>query len=144
MTYIAVFLLWTLVLYVIHRAAHYIPGIREIHMDHHKFISKSGTPRWHWNNLFLFNDTWKSTADLWVSEVIPTLVIAAITGHWWIAVVYYVWAAFFQENLEHNPEVNYPLLTTGQWHLIHHRNGSYNFGLFFPIWDKVFGTERKL
>jgi sterol desaturase/sphingolipid hydroxylase (fatty acid hydroxylase superfamily) len=84
-----------------------------------------------------------STLDLWITEVIPTLVFSLITGQWWISVFYYVWAAFVQEIIEHNPKVDlYPFLTSGKWHLIHHHNTSVNYGLFIPTWDILFGTFK--
>jgi sterol desaturase/sphingolipid hydroxylase (fatty acid hydroxylase superfamily) len=137
---IVYFFSWTLLLYWIHRFAHVIPVIREIHLDHHRFILNNDT-RWHWSNLFLFNDTWKSTLDLWLSEVIPTLLFSLVTGQWWISIFYYVWAAFVQETIEHNKNFNIPILTSGKWHMIHHRSEK-NYGLFTALWDKVFRTYK--
>jgi sterol desaturase/sphingolipid hydroxylase (fatty acid hydroxylase superfamily) len=142
------FFAWTLLLYWIHRVGHRVPFIQKFHREHHKFISanvKVNQPPndWHWSNLFLFNDNWNSTIDLWLTEVIPTIVYSWMTGQWWISVFYYIWAAFIQERVEHNPNVDiYPFLTSGQSHLVHHRNPEKNYGLFFPIWDKMFGTFK--
>jgi sterol desaturase/sphingolipid hydroxylase (fatty acid hydroxylase superfamily) len=135
------FLLWTLVLYVLHRIIHVTPVLKNAHWDHHKYINLHETS-WHWSNLFLFNDTWISTLDLWISEVVPTLIFAWLTGQWWIAVFYYVWAAFFQESLEHNKQINWYPFTSGQWHLTHHRQMNKNYGLFIPLWDRLFSTEK--
>lgn len=143
MIYAEVFLLWTGCLYLIHRLAHVTPGLKMLHGDHHAFIRSSNT-QWHWSNLFLFTDSWKSTGDLWITEVLPTAVISAITTHWWIAVAYYIWAALLQEDLEHNCKVDYPLLTSGRWHMKHHARSNCNYGLFIPIWDKIFRTEQKV
>ena len=137
------FLCWTGLLYWIHRASHSISYLRSIHADHHAYIAKNNKSKWHINNLLLFNDTWTSTADLWITEVIPTLLYSYITGQWWILIFYYMWAAFIQESIEHRPSINfYPFLTSGQWHLVHHRYPRKNFGLFLPIWDKIFGTAK--
>lgn len=136
------FLAWTLMLYWIHRLGHRIPIVRDCHRAHHQYIATHET-KWHWSNLLLFNDNLKSTIDLWITEVIPTLIFSAVTGQWWIAIFYYVWAAFVQESLEHNKKINWPLLTCGQWHLMHHRSCC-NYGLFFPLWDIVFGTNRRV
>lgn len=140
MTFLLQFLAWTFALYWIHRLAHIIPVVRSFHRDHHIFI-RNNPVSWHWSNLFLYNDTPKSTIDLWLTEVIPTLLIAFLLDAWWIFVFYYLWAALIQESIEHNPKVNLPFLTSGKWHLIHHRNSSKNFGLFFPIWDVIFITN---
>ena len=143
--FIVHFLMWTLLLYWIHRIGHSIPIIKDYHFDHHKFVltqlrqGKQPTA-WHWNNMFLFNDTWRSTIDLWITEVLPSLLYSWVTGQWWIIIFYYLWASLLQESIEHNPNIDIPMFTSGKWHLIHHYNGSKNFGLFFPWWDKLFGS----
>ena len=138
------FILWLFLLYWIHRAVHKIPVLNKYHWDHHHYINTNNNSKWHWNNLFLFNDTLDSTLDLWITEVLPTLLFSLITGQWWISIMYYCWAAFLQEPLEHNPRLNLPLFTSGKWHLIHHKTPNKNFSLFFPIWDLVFNTESKV
>lgn len=135
-------LVWTLVLYVMHRLAHTIPVLQRLHNAHHKTIKKNNKSKWHWNNLFLYNDNWPSTADLWISDVIPTIVVAAIFNAWWILGIYYIWAAFFQEQLEHNTRINFYPFTFGRWHMMHHTTPTCNYGLFFPLWDKIFRTEH--
>ena len=136
------FLLWTLLLYLINRTIHNIPYLKEIHFNHHRHVNENyGQMTWHWNNLFLFNDNWTSTLDLWITEVIPTIVFSYITGHWWLFCFYYVWAAFIQEKLEHNPKIDLYPFTGGRWHLVHHRNFRKNYGLFHPFWDRIFRTE---
>lgn len=142
MTFIVEFLAWTFMLYLIHRAVHVMPLIQHLHWNHHWYVSNH-TMSWHWSNLFLFNDTWISTIDLWITEVVPTVLFAWITGAWWIAVFYYLWAAILQEDLEHNANINMYPLTSGQWHLVHHQQADKNFGVFVPVWDKLFGTEQK-
>lgn len=148
MYYISVFISWTLYLYLIHRVIHsiglrFFPVAFNAHADHHRYINTNKQTTWHWNNLFLFNDTWMSTLDLWITEVVPTLIFSLITGEWWVSVFYYVWAALIQEIIEHNPKFDlYPFLTSGKWHLIHHYNTSVNYGLFIPVWDILFGTFK--
>lgn len=142
---IVYFLSWTFLLYWIHRIAHNLHWAKKYHLDHHKFINRnqSHKSRWEFNNLFLFNDSIKSTVDLWITEVIPTLIFCWITGTWWIFWFYYFWAALFQEILEHRKDLDLPLITPGRWHLQHHKNYKINFGLFFPIWDVIFQTYKK-
>ena len=142
------FFAWTFFLYWIHRLSHAVPVLTTFHRDHHKFISANvkGNQKpndWHWSNLFLFNDNWDSTIDLWLTEVIPSLIYSWVTGQWWVIVFYYFWAAFIQERIEHNPKFDvYPFLTSGKSHLVHHRNPEKNYGLFIPLWDKIFGTFK--
>lgn len=130
-------------LYWVHRLAHKVPYLRTIHRDHHRFILQNNVG-WHWSNLFLYNDTFLSTADLWITEVIPTILFSVVTGQWWIFVFYYLWAALVQERIEHNNSINIPLLTSGRWHLVHHKNSNKNFGLFFATWDILFRTNKNV
>ena len=139
-----IFLLWTLLIYWMHRLAHALPAMNRFHMDHHKPVSYTPITGLHWKNAFLWFDTFESTADQWLTEVIPTILFAWFTGHWWIAVFYYVWAAFIQEAIEHNPKFDfYPYITSGKWHLIHHEHPDKNYGVFLPIWDMMFGTYKE-
>lgn len=142
MTFIIYFLSWTFILYWTHRIGHQLTFMQKFHWDHHVFIVKNGNSGWHWNNLFLFNDNWYSTIDLWLTEVMPTILFSAITGQWWVFIFYYLWASVLQEQLEHNKNINWYPFTSGRWHLLHHKNTNCNFGLFFPIWDIIFRTNK--
>ena len=137
--FVVEFFLWTFCLYWLHRLGHKMPIVKDFHFDHHRFILKNDVD-WHWNNLFLINDNLKSTIDLWLTEVIPTLIISLVLGAWWLSIFYYIWAATIQERIEHRSTFDLPFLTSGKWHLIHHTNPKANYGLFFPIWDVLFGT----
>lgn len=100
--------------------------------------------KWNWKNLFLFIDDWEQTIDQWLTEVIPTIIFCMITGEWWLFIFYWVWSALIQEAIEHNEKISlYPFLTSGKWHLMHHKNDNCNFGLFFPIWDILFKTNKR-
>ena len=136
------FFSWTFVLYWIHRIGHKNPYIKKYHWDHHSYIIRHGDLKWEWANLFLYNDTWKSTVDLYVTEVIPTVIFSWITGQWWIFIFYYIWASTLQVVFEHKRKFNLPFFTSGEWHLIHHRHPNKNYGLFLPVWHIVFGTYK--
>ena len=138
-TILSNFLAWTLILYWIHRIVHVVPVLRNIHMDHHLQVTQ-GNVGWSLNNFVLFNDTWMSTLDLWITEVAPTLVFCWVFDCWWIAALYYVWAALIQEEIEHDFEFDVPVLTSGKWHMVHHTYWMQNYSVFIPIWDLVFGT----
>jgi len=136
------FLVWTLLLYWMHRAAHVVPFLKTYHLGHHQFIVKN-EPTWHWTNIFIFQDNKVSTIDVWLTEIIPTLLFCYITGQWWIAVIFYIWSAFIQEAIEHNRKFNiFPISTSGKWHLVHHFSGPYNYGIFHPFWDMLFRTYK--
>lgn len=115
MTGIVAFLIWTLILYSIHRLAHtdYFPLLNKLHQDHHMTIDENRELGPVWSNIFLYSDSWRSTVDMWVSEVIPTLLFCLISGFWWIFGVYYIWTAFIQERIEHDKNFNlYPWFTS--------------------------------
>jgi sterol desaturase/sphingolipid hydroxylase (fatty acid hydroxylase superfamily) len=142
MYYLTIFLLWTFVIYWMHRLVHIVPVLREIHADHHKYVNNHEVS-WHWSNLFLYNDTWKSTADLWITEVIPTIILSYFFG-WWLLLCYYIWAAFVQESIEHNRKFDiYPIITSGKWHMLHHKESQFNYGIMIPLWDIVFRTRKQ-
>lgn len=123
--------------------AHKSSFLKKYHFDHHKNVVTDDM-KWKWNNLLLYNDTKESTIDLWLTEVIPTIIFCLITRQWWIFIVYYVWTAFIQERIEHNKEFDIPVLTSGKWHLMHHEKENCNFGLFTSLWDKIFNTNRRV
>jgi sterol desaturase/sphingolipid hydroxylase (fatty acid hydroxylase superfamily) len=140
------FLSWTLLLYWIHRITHSVDCVKKYHLDHHRYINtnQGSKSKWEFNNLFLFNDNKNSTIDLWITEVIPTIIFCYITTAWWIFLFYYVWAAIFQETLEHKNSFNFLWFTAGAWHLEHHKNYKKNYGLFIPIWDIIFNTNKSI
>ncbi len=141
MQQIFLFFLWTLLMYWAHRVVHSSKILGYFHIQHHKVINNKET-KWHWNNVLLYNDDIKSTIDLWITDVIPTLIFCYFTGQWWIFFVYYFYAAFFQESIEHSCKVNIPLISSGRWHLVHHGDLRYNYGFVFTFWDKLFKTEK--
>ena len=145
MNYLLIFLFWTFVVYWMHRLAHELDFLREYHMDHHAQVTDNTIQGLNWKNAFLWFDSWNSTVDQWVTEVIPTIVISALTGHWWLMIFYYIWAAFIQEAVEHNSKINlYPYITSGRWHLVHHDDSTKNYGVFIPLWDLVFDTWKRV
>lgn len=144
MTVIFNFILWTLVLYTCHRLAHSLPFLWYYHQDHHVQISMATNKGHHWSNYFLFFDSWKSTIDQWLIEIIPTIVLCLVLQDFFLLLFYYVWAVFIQEKIEHDINFNFfPFLTSGKWHMVHHNYCDKNYGVFIFFWDWLFGTYRK-
>lgn len=138
------FMLWTLLLYVMHVFAHKIPFLWKYHRDHHLQVSMNNVGKWKLTNLILYIDTWETTVDQWLTEVIPTFIFSLVTGAWWIFIGYWIWSATFQEIVEHNPNVDiYPLEVSGKWHLVHHEHANKNYGIIHPLWDMLFRTSKK-
>jgi len=145
-TFVLYFLLWTFVIYIMHRLAHVVPLLQPFHWNHHYTISrKENDGKFKISHLILYVDNFETTIDQWLTEVIPTIIFCTITGQWWIAILYWIDAAFIQESIKHNPNFNvFPLNTAGRWHLIHHSNSEKNYGIIFPIWDIIFNTYEGL
>lgn len=140
--YVAYFFAWTFILYWVHRFAHKVKSpVMKTHWEHHKVVLTQEI-KWMWPMIFLWQEGWKATLDIIYTEAIPTIIFCAITGQWWILVWWYIWTAFIQEHIEHNPNFNIYPFSAGKTHLVHHRNSNYNYSLFFPIWDIVFGTYK--
>lgn len=143
MIYVFYFIVWTLILYLLHRLAHINSFLWQYHNDHHTQINFAQNKGKHWSNYFLFFDTWKSTVDQWLIEILPTIIFCMMINDWFIFVFYYFWAVWIQEKIKHDNNFNiYPVLTSGQWHMVHHKYYGNNFGVFVPIWDILFKTHR--
>lgn len=142
--FIFYFLSWTLLIYTLHRLVHQIPALSYFHREHHRFVRENEIT-WHWSNIFLWNDNFKSTIDYWTTEVLPTLIFSVLTEQYWIMIFFYIYAAFIQERLEHNNNFNlYPFYTSGKWHVLHHTRYPCNFGIITPFWDWIFKTCKSV
>ena len=140
--FVLYFFLWTLLLYVVHRLAHALPYIKKIHSEHHRYVMRNRDWGIKWQDLYLSRGANKVTLDLWFTEVIPTLLFCAVTGHWWIFGAYYFWSAFYEKATKYNRDVDVFLVTWGMWTLTHYRRNTLNFGGIFSLWDIIFKTNR--
>lgn len=140
MDYLIAFLIWTFVAYWTHRIVHSVQPFKDWHADHHRTVDTGQETGRHWSNYFFWVDSWKSTLDFWVVEIIPLAIVCWLMGTWLLFVPYWIWVAFLQEKVEHDPTFRIPGFTSGTWHMVHHSNCRTNFGTFIPIWDKLFGT----
>ena len=87
MEYLLYFMTWTFMIYWLHRTYHSIPFCMKFHQDHHtQIIEGTGSNKWDWRHVFIWIDTWNSTVDQWIMEVIPTIIFSWITGQWWMCV----------------------------------------------------------
>lgn len=124
-----------------HRAFHTVPFLWYLHKSHHDEVNADYGNRPQWTAILLWTDSWKTTIDLWLIEYIPTAFYCWIFGCWWIAVMYYFWVAFVQDFIDHNPRFNlYPLLSSGKYHMQHHKNYKINYATMFPWSDWIMGT----
>jgi len=140
--FVIYFFLWTLLLYGVHRLVHILPYIKKIHNEHHRYVMRNKDWYIKWEDLYLSRGNNKVTVDLWITEVIPTLLFCAVTGHWWIFGLYYGWSAFYEKTTKYNRDVDVFLVTWGMWTLTHYRRTTLNFGGIFSLWDMIFKTNR--
>ena len=144
LTLAAYFLIWTLVIYWTHKAAHSFEWLWQFHQAHHE-VEYNGELEFSWWNLVGWFNDWRSTLDQWITEVIPTGVFILIFPDAWpIAIFYYIDGFVLAEGLtDHNPRIDVPGLSMGRYHLLHHKNPNVNYDLYFRIWDRLFGTSAQ-
>lgn len=140
-TIVFYFLLWELILYWMHRISHKWHPFKKYHWAHHKAVNNLEI-KWFWQMIFLYQEDWDSTVDLILTELLPTLVFCLITGQWWIMIFWYLWTAFIQEHIQHNPRISSLPLMAGKPHLVHHGDARYNYSVFSPTWDIIFRTYK--
>lgn len=156
MDFIFCFLLWTLISYALHRLAHtksrYNP-LFKIHLAHHKAEygkEENYKFKWPgWRSFVLWFDDLKSSLDVWITLILPAVLVSLLfpTTHFAVLIFVYFYEVFLSEhNLDHNPEITgfvTRVLAIGQYHLTHHHYPKYNYGLYLTIWDIVFVTTRQ-
>lgn len=140
--FIVYFLLWTLLLYWMHRAVHVLPYLKDIHKEHHRYVVRSKEYGIALKHLLLIHKSKDYTIDLWITEVIPTIVFSLLTGQIWILVVYYIWAALLQTTVKYDTNFDVFPITWGNWTLLHYRYNTKNFGSVFSLWDRLFKTNK--
>jgi sterol desaturase/sphingolipid hydroxylase (fatty acid hydroxylase superfamily) len=137
--FVAGFITWTLLEYLIHRFVfHRLPYVRDLHLAHHEEPqSLIGTPFW----LSLGGYVIVVFAPLWWAIGFPlasALVAGLLTGYLWYSFVHHVlhhWPIersswFYQAKLRHC--------------LHHYRDNEGNFGVTTGVWDRVFGTAMAM
>lgn len=148
------FLLWTFVIYWLHRWSHihhrYNP-LWWIHRAHHAepYLRQDSRPAWPTLGQFLF---WlggmRLSLDVILVMTLPLLIIAWFWPEYGIPllVFHYLYEVFLSESvLDHNPRVTGPVtrwFAWGDFHLHHHVNLKRNYGLMLCCWDWLFGTSE--
>lgn len=158
LTYFLIFLfqffLWTMLVYLMHRVAHikrrYNP-FHWIHMAHHRInYWKPENRVFRWYYFLFFFGSIQATIDVVLILTIPAVTVCLIypaTGVY-ILVFHYIYEVFFSEGvLDHNPRIKGTVtrfFAWGDYHLWHHKNWKYNYGLMITLWDSIFGTKHKI
>ncbi|MGE3770540.1 MAG: sterol desaturase family protein [Bdellovibrionales bacterium] len=149
--FIGAFLLWTLLAYALHRAAHhplFSKTLWPIHAEHHA-LDHMERPKFPAPTEFFFwFGTWRRSADVWITQTIPAIIAVAVFGGyaWLILPLHYVYEVFLADGmLDHNPAIKGRItqwMTIGSMHLRHHTNYKTNYGFYITLWDRLFGSYR--
>jgi sterol desaturase/sphingolipid hydroxylase (fatty acid hydroxylase superfamily) len=151
LAFISLFLLWTLLVYLMHRLSHLKHKrniLRKIHFHHHNINYWQGDKIFKWYYLLFYFGSFYATLDILISLTLPALLVYLIyppVGIY-ILLFHYLYEVFFSEGLlDHNPNIKggiTKVFAWGQYHLIHHKFLKFNFGLMITLWDYVFGTNK--
>ncbi|WP_343564317.1 sterol desaturase family protein [Kiloniella sp. b19] len=138
------FLVFTFVTYWTHRIAHCWKPLWYLHEAHHS-VPYKGEYEFSLLNLVGWYNDWRSTLDVWVTEVLPMAGLVLLwPATWPLAVLFYIDNVLSEGLTDHNPRINIPGLAMGKYHIEHHKDMSVNFDGYFRLWDKVFGTQRNV
>lgn len=126
--------------YVTHRMLHVLGVRRTTHDQHH--TSSYPTP---WAALAF------SPPEAFLIALFFVLITVAMPIQFNVYRTF-LWIVFLQSAMHHSSHRIYPeswlrwpifqFITVPHHHLLHHRYGAHNFGLYFTFWDRVMKTEH--
>lgn len=148
---VGVFLLWTFIIYWMHRLAHVrapFNPLYRIHQGHHQ-QKYDGTRQgfkieylwWNFGELRL-------AVDIIITQTIPLLILT-----WFfpsqglvLLVFHYLYEVFLSEDyLDHNIHIQGDVtrfFAWGRFHMTHHHKPKYNYCLMVTLWDFLFRTAE--
>ena len=151
--FISLFLLWTLLIYLMHRLAHVkskFNFLYKLHVAHHKVNYWNEANRtFKWYYIFFYFGSWQATFDVFFILTLPAICISLLFPQpgIYLLVFHYLYEVFLSEGtLDHNPSIKGNLtkyFAWGQYHLTHHKTWKYNYGLIITFWDRVFETRKQ-
>lgn len=149
--FIAFFLLWTLIVYWMHRLAHiriWYNFLYYFHLAHHKInYFRQSNLKFKWYYLFFYFGSLRASLDVICMLTIPAFIVYFIYPKIgiYILIFHYIYEVFFSEGLlDHNSNItgtSTKLFAWGKYHLVHHKKWNYNFSLMITLWDWVFKTN---
>lgn len=134
-TFIAAFLLSSLVEYWLHRLMHVSARVGKRHRDHHRRNEGQGV-------LWEFRDYFVGSLVL---LIVPFFFSIEIGIAWVLGAVIYMAFSAYAHQLQHeNPRKCFWMKMPV--HYIHHKYGMWhhNFGLALDWWDRLFGTYKPM
>jgi len=144
------FLLWTLVIYFIHRLAHIrhrFNFLYHIHRHHHRVNYLRENRGFKWHHFIFFFGSFYESLDVWLMMTLPALGLFIWLPAYGICILvfHYLYEVFLSESqLDHNAAITGEVtryFSWGSYHLGHHRNIRYNFSLMITLWDTIFKTR---
>lgn len=126
---------WTLVEYLLHRVAHWMPGLKHEHEKHHEHPAAfSGPPSTHTTAVALILILLAVWAfGLFTATGLMGGLLAAYAAFLWLHYAIHHWPI--------GPSSG--LYRLKKRHLAHHHGEHGNFGVLGDWWDRVFKTEFK-
>ena len=150
--FVTLFLLWTLLVYLMHRLAHIRHRANVLyyfHVAHHKVdYLKERNRKFKWYYLLFYFGGIRETLDVILILTIPLLIVCFIYPPLAVFLIgfHYIYEVFLSEGLlDHNPSVKGKVtqfFSWGNYHLTHHKTWRYNFSLMITLWDYVFKTKK--
>lgn len=146
-----VFLVWTFIIYWIHRISH-IKGrwniLWKIHRAHHAIpYLTMKVERWpKFGQFFFWLGDFKTSIDVVIVLTIPLVLLTLLFPYpgLCLLVFHYIYEVFLGEGiLDHNTQLRGPVTRVFAWgsfHLHHHVKLERNYGLIITLWDRVFRT----
>jgi sterol desaturase/sphingolipid hydroxylase (fatty acid hydroxylase superfamily) len=152
MIIIGLFLLWTLLIYFMHRLAHYrhrFNPLYSIHLSHHKInYLEDENRKFKWYYLLFYFGGVLETMDVLLMLTMPAFMVYFVYPPMgiYLLLFHYLYESFLSEGvLDHNPKIKGKItnfFSWGKYHLIHHKTWKYNYSLMITLWDRVFRTRR--
>ncbi|MDB5117680.1 MAG: hypothetical protein JWQ79_3172 [Mucilaginibacter sp.] len=146
------FLLWTLLVYLMHRLAHFrhrFNFLYHIHRYHHRVNYLSEKKGFRWYHFFFYFGSFYESLDVWLMMTLPAIALFLWQPKYgiYILVFHYLYEVFLSESqLDHNERITGKVtryFSWGTYHLGHHRNIRSNFSLMITLWDSVFRTTQQ-
>ncbi len=150
MNMLIAFLVWTFLIYWIHRLAHTnkFKLLTEIHRSHHMIDYFNNDPQYDFRGFLFYFGSSKATLDVIVTITLPLILVIFIIGgnSWHLLIFNYLYEAIFSEYiLDHNKNLKgniTKVFAWGDFHLTHHKYPKHNYSLLVCLWDYIFRTAK--
>ena len=128
--------------YLVHRLYHSPTGMRYLHRGHHNSIvtQPETAVSFFLPERLLYTIIF--TPPLLIASILDQLSLEAIVIYILFIDIVNIWGHFNVAIIPkwwHHSILKY-VIYSPQYHSVHHRKHTYNYSLFMPVWDIIFGT----